>query len=256
MYTRKMALAVLLVAGGAVAVGASFHFQSSKTTFLQGQKKDLEEPTVIQEGRVTEKQKQHRKLFKHSGPKLQDLEANQNGDVEVEVGLGLMMVMSETAPKPPVFQSALCNADAVIVGTISNKSSQLTEAENFVFTDYEITVEEVIKNNATAPIEVASMITTTRDGGAVKLNNRIFRAKREDFDAPFVGRRYLMFLRFIAATGSYLMYGNGTFQLESQKVLALGTASREILSNAGSKDEPTFLSEIRTFAAAGCQPKQ
>ena len=52
------------------------------------------------------------------------------------------------------------------------------------------------------------------------------------------------------------MYGNGTFQLESQKVLALGAASREILSNAGSKDEPIFLGEIRTFAAAGCQPKQ
>jgi len=132
---------------------------------------------------------------------------------------------------------------------------QQTEQENFVFTDYEITVEEAIKNNTVAPIQVKSAITVTRDGGVIKLNNRVFRAKRDDFDPPLVGQRYLLFLRFIPATGAYLAYGNGTFQLEAQKVVALGPAARDEMIKSSISDPFAFLSQVCTFATSDCQPK-
>ena len=162
------------------------------------------------------------------------------------------MMRIPDSPRVPVFHSAVCNADAVVTGTINSKSAQLTEEENFIFTDYQFSVEEVLKNNALAPIEVGSAITSTRDGGAVKLNNRTLRAKREDFDPPMVGQRYLVFLKFIRETDAYLMYGNGVFQLDGSKVIALGSASREVLLNEGSKDSFSFLAEIRSFVARDC----
>jgi hypothetical protein len=253
---KRIALIVfeIFVAGAVAVVGASLLGQSQRNAQADSQKKE-EEATRIQEGQVTEKQRQHSRLFKHPGKKLRDIASRQKGDVEVEEGIGLMMVLPRSGAQLPVFHSALCNADAVIVGVINDKSSQLTEEENFIFTDYQISVEEVIKNNIVEPIHLANAITGLRDGGAVELNNRIFRAKREDFDPPVVGQRYLLFLRFIPATGSYLMYGNGTFQLDSQRILALGPAARDELTKSGVSDSPSFLGQIRTFANRGCQGK-
>jgi hypothetical protein len=236
--------------GTATAV-ASFQGQSSENT----QKQKAEEATCIHEGEMTEKQRQHSKLFKHSGRKLDDIAATQTGDVEVEEETGYVIRLPETKPRAPVFQSALCHADAVVIGTIDSKSSQLTEEENFVFTDYQVTLEEVIKDNLSSPLRVADEITTTRDGGVVEINDRIFRAKRSDFEPPLIAHRYLLFLRFIPATGSYLMYGNGTFQLEDQKILALSPDARQELLKDGAKDRAVFLSEIRTFAVSDCKLK-
>ncbi len=241
---KNIALIVCAVIAVGATVLATFQGQSQKSA----QSKSQEQATQIQEGQKTEKQRQHGKLFKHSGTKLSDIAARQTGDVEVEEGVGLMMILPQTGPQRPVFRSAVCNADAVVIGIINDKSSQLTEEENFLFTDYQITVEEVIKNNAVAPIQVAGAITVTRDGGVVELNHRIFRAKRDDFDPPLVGQRYLLFLRFIPATGSYLAYGNGTFQLEAEKVLALGPAARDEMIKSGVSNPLSFLSQIRTFA--------
>jgi hypothetical protein len=54
-----------------------------------------------------------------------------------------------------------------VVGTITEKASQFTEDEKSIFTDYQIRVEEIIKNNAKSPMLTSQLITTTRDGGAV-----------------------------------------------------------------------------------------
>ncbi len=136
----------------------------------------------------------------------------------------------------------------MVIGLLNNKSAHLTEEENFVFTDYDVTVEEIIKNNSASPMQLNNAITTTRDGGTIQINNRILRANRQDFTPPLVGQRYLMFLRFIPSTGSYLMYGNGTFELSADKVLPLGQGSRDQLLKQGSSDPFTFLNSIRGFA--------
>jgi hypothetical protein len=243
-----IALALFTIAGAT----SMAMFQGQRQS---GESKIKEPATIVQDGEMTERQKQHAKLFKHSGPKLRDIAARQTGDIEVEEGEGLMMVLPQPGSQRPLFQSAVCNADAVVIGTIGDKSSQLTADETFVFTDYRITVEEVIKNNAAAPIQVAGPLTATRDGGVIELNNRVFRARREDFDPPLVGQRYLLFLRFIPATGAYLTYGNGTFQLEAQRVGALGPAARTEITKSGFSSPPTFLSQIRTFATSDCRTK-
>jgi len=253
---KKLALGFLIVLSVAmVSAMAALRGQTSNRSSSQNSSAYKEEPTQIQEGVMTEKQKQHSKLFTHNGPKLRDVAARQKGDIQISEDAGYIIRLPESTRKQPALQSAICKADAVVIGVLVSKSSQLTEEGNFVFTDHEMTIEEIIKNNTAAPLQNNNTITVTRDGGTVKLNGKIIRANREDFKSTVIGKRYLFFLRFIPATGSYLAYGNGSFQLDGSNITALSEdAHRELLSN-GTKDVPTFLGDIHIAAANGCQQK-
>ena len=135
-----------------------------------------------------------------------------------------------------------------------NKDSQLIADGTFLFTDHGLRLEEVIKNNSAAPIEVGNTVTVTRDGGVVQLDHRILRA-RPNFEPPLVGNRYLLFLRFVPTTRSYSMYGNGAFELNSQSIKPLAPATRHELLKANQTEPSSFLREIRAFAATDCGSK-
>jgi hypothetical protein len=221
----------------------------------QENKKTTEEATPVEVGKKTSRQREHGKLFKHEGPKLNNIPASAGGDVEVVQDEGYVIELPGTEPNRPILQSAVCNADAVVVGIIKSKTSQVNEQNNFVFTDHEFAVEEVIKNNSANTIEPNSIITVTRDGGSVNLNGRIFRARREDFKPTLVGERYLFLLRFVPSTGSYIAYGSGSFHLSANRVKALGGNAQKTILNNGEKDQSKFLSEARFFAGSVCEHK-
>lgn len=249
MKRKRLLLIAFILAAATVAAAITLKNQNSNTD----RKVEREQPTLIQEGQATPRQREHGKLFKHSGPKLIEIAAKRSGDIEVQEGEDLLIQIPD-ASKRPLFLSAVCNADAVVTGTLINKASQLTAEGTFVFTDHDLRVEEVIKNNTAAPIGPESTITVTRDGGVVQLNHRVLRAQ-PDFEPPVVGNRYLLFLRFIPVTGSYLMYGNGAFELNSQTIKALGSAARQELFKTNQTEPSSFIKEIRAFAATDCGRK-
>lgn len=209
-------LILLLSVTLAIAVGAVIpilHGQSS----LQAPA-GKEEPTVIQEGVMTEKQKKHSKLFKGfgnstRGKKLRELAA-ERGEVEV-------VVYPEDAQAPrssdldkylnKYLEKANCAADAIVIGSVSSRTSQIIEEGTFTFTDYELTIEEILKDNRVAPIQPNGAITITRSGGAVKLNGRTIRATDYRSEPLQAGGRYLLFLRFIPDTGAYQSLDNSLF---------------------------------------------
>jgi len=249
MTTNKTLLIIVLflVTVGAVTGLNALDSRASRRQVNTGK----EEPTILGEEEPSVRQKEHGKLFKHAGRKLQDIASSQSGDVEVVEEEGYVIQMPKTSSLP-TFISALCNADVVVTGTLKSKSSQLTQQGNFIFTDYEVIVDDLIKNNLNSPIEVGSTIITTRDGGEIKINDRVLRAKRADFDPPVVGNRYLIFLRFIPKTGSYLMYGNGSFELKGETMLALGPEARYELKQRTTQDPLIFINELRAFDTHHC----
>lgn len=245
-------LVVMVLVGLIFVSFLAVNIATSQNTLNPRQKmvaEKQEEATLIQEGVFTEKQKAHRKLFKHHGPKLRDLAVGREGTVEVEEETGFVINDPSVAPDTSPLRTATGNADAVVVGVLKSKSAQLTEGENFIFTDYEMTVEEVIKNNVLAPIQAGNTIIVTRDGGSVKIKGKVFTAKRADFKPTLIGNRYLFFLRFIPETGSYLAYGNGAFELRGDKVFALEERPAAGLLRADAKDASPFLNEVRAFVA-------
>jgi len=256
MPSRKkgtLLITALLMVAAVTATAAVLRLQE------QGKSKsdDPNGPTPVQEGVKTERQRRHGKLFPYNLRKLRELVEAREGDGDIEVGVygDFARTIDPNAPKIPAVQAAVCNADAIFVGTLKSKSSQLTADESFIFTDYEMTVEEVVKDNPAAPARVGGDLTVVGEGGAVSLNGRTVRARRDNFKIPEVGKRYLLFLRFIPETGSYLSYPYGIFHLDGERVVAFHDEARVQLLDRGAKNLPTLLGEVRASTAAACPQK-
>jgi hypothetical protein len=193
----------------------------------------------------TPRQKEHGKLFRHGGQSLLELAAERGGDVVVfaDEPLGFGPDVGETRP---FAESAACNAEVIVIGSLTGETAQFNEGETFIFTDYELAVEEVIKGvDAVRP---GSKLTVTRDGGALTAGGRRFKAIREDFELFPLGGRYLFFLKSVPATGSYLAYQYGSFQLDGNKVRAFAE-----VPHVRSMDATALLAETRAAALSGCE---
>jgi hypothetical protein len=172
-----------------------------------------------------DKQKKHSKLYKGSrwytkGKKIKDAIA-ERGDVEIHAPL-LDPIGRPAPPLAEFLRRQTCAADLVVLGIVRNKASQLTEDGSFIFTDYEIAVEEVLKNNQVAPASQGDDITVTRYGGAVELNGHVARATDPAMGLLRAGETYLLYLKFLHETGAYRPIGGGlaedTFRIQGEKI--------------------------------------
>lgn len=165
-----------------------------------------DEATSIQEGRMTDSQREHSKLYKGfgTGKKLKDVAVEIRCGVKVKRNTPLPVGEPGPASTFSEFLRGLaCNADAVVVGVVKDKASQLTEDGDFVFTDYQLGVEEVLKDNASAHLMPNISITLTQPGGRVRLGGYIIEAEDASFRSLIIGGRYTLFLKFIPSTGAY-----------------------------------------------------
>lgn len=238
----RLLFVALLFAGVIVAVAALPN--SGQNPVFPTSQQPTKKPDAEQELRHRE----HGKLFDgHHGPKLQDLAARQQGDISVwEEEPYVIRPADNQVSQRPFMQFAVCNADAVVIGTLTSETPQLTPSENFIFTDYEMTVEQVIKPNASTATTKLDRILVTREGGTLYQGGRAFRAEVEGFKPFAIGNRYLLFLRYVPATGAYLAYANGSFQLDGNKVVTLGKQPKD-----QSEDLTMFLAEAHAAVAHG-----
>lgn len=265
MKSNRKTLAIVF---GVVAIGGTTSLamlQNSGPTmapqqnkFEQGIREKTGKATPIQEGVMTEKQKRHSKIFKRfeivtAGKKLRDI-ATDSGDVYV-----VRMVGDVKIPRSlnlnEYLSSLTCRASAVVMGTVMSKTSQLIDEGTFTFTDYELTVTEILKNNLAAPIEPNGRITYTSPGGAVELNGRTIGAVDYRSEPLQVGEQYLLYVNFIPDTGSYKGFSddvngdtfalnNGVISQLSKKPLPLGTKR--------TTDAAGFMAGVRAAANQQC----
>ena len=127
------------------------------------------EATRIQPGMMTEKQKEHSKLYKyyniaHNGKKLVDRGKGIH-DVRVVIGEPLSNPFQDLLTPQEFLHQLSCKSDAVVIVKVVDKESQLTEDEDFLFSDYSVKVIELLKNNEKDSIDLDSVLTVTRPGG-------------------------------------------------------------------------------------------
>lgn len=222
---------------------------------LRGQSKNA--PSFQQ--RMTGKQKEHSKLYKgeqyRSKKKIKDLLDAQPKGLLVKVGRPLQG--GDPAAPPFNFQKFMsrlsCSADAIVIGTVKSKSSNLTEDEDFIFTDYEIKVDEVLKNNPAAPIIPLNDITITRPGGSILFGNKLAEAIDVSFKPLELEQHYVLFLKFIPSTGAYkAVDSKSSYQILGDKLSKL--TEEYIGPNNDELDTTFFLNEIRS--AANCNNAQ
>ncbi len=254
-HITRLVLGFVVLSLAFISLSAAFQKQANKSASAQ----DTDIPTPIQEGVMGEKQKKHSKIYKGTnwytrGKKIKDLISEQ-GDVEIEAPI-LDSILRPTPPLDEFLRKQTCDADAVVLGAVKDKTSQLIESGTFIFTDYVVTVQEVLKDNSAAPIQQGGEITVTRLGGAVKLNGHIARATDPSMGPLKVGETYLLYLKFLPETGAYRPLGGGslsedTFLIRGEKV---SQASRKLwpFGQRASGDAAPFLSEAHNAINGQC----
>jgi hypothetical protein len=238
-------------------VGGKRGARFSNVSYLeqQGQRELIsEDPTPVIEGVLTEKQKAHSQIFSKQyelyrhGERLRDLPGTSDTGLIISVPHGWVNML----PYHSLIKRFVCDADAVIVGVVTSKSSQLTTDGTFVFTDYQMSVEDVLKNNAAAVIQTNSNVTVTRAGGAILLNMRRIQVTDKSFEALKVNGHYVLFLNYIPSTGAYMaLNSKGSFQIRDKKVIKL-TGEPLIPELEGGTGVGSFIDEIRARSSSPC----
>lgn len=245
---KKVFLVFVLMAFISTTVAAfQGNIQAAHTTSTE------DEATPVQEGEMTQKQKQHSRHFEIVGGKrLSDFtKADGNVDVGQDIPLRILPKYSSTQE---YLKSLGCKANAVIVGMVKGKSSQLTEGKTNIFTDYELTVEDVLKNNVAVSFEVNSDLTISRPGGAVRLNGRILRARDDRFEPLRVGDHYMLFLGWDPASGDYVSIshtGDSSFQIRDGKASQVSDESLP-LGPTVQTDSASFKNDARAALKTTC----
>jgi hypothetical protein len=178
-------------------------------------------PTPQGEMSAAEKAAYHGKLYKNyrTGKNLRELAAKGSGDVVVTAtvlrGIGGGDPNAPRSPYPNSYLKEIAwKADAVVVVVMRTSFANLTEDGDFIFTDCQMTVEEVIKDNPAAPLHPTQEITVTRPGGTLMPSRgRTVQAVDPRFPPFHHGQRFLLFLRYIPVTGAYRALADWSFEL-------------------------------------------
>ena len=97
-----------------------------------------------------------------------------------------------------------CEADAVVQGVVTSAASFPVESGTFLFTDYTLTVTDVLRSHGDVVVPVGSDIVVTRPGGRVVVGGRSLEAKINTVPMLDEQRPYILFLRHLSNTGTYL----------------------------------------------------
>jgi hypothetical protein len=222
---RRFTTTLLLLVVPWVVIGAIWRLSIGQEQ--KGKDRD-EAATTIEPGIMNERQKQHSKLYDEFYPRghgrldedpqnqrIRDFQSNMYKPPGLEPQMPRM-----TAAE--FMRGPWCAADAVIVGNVSDKASQLVASAQFLFTEYNLVVENVYKNNTLAPIAVGNNLTVVRPGGKVQIHGRVVRTVDGCYLPLDIGSRVLLFLKYLPQTKSYdSAVARGSFKIENGTVIPL-----------------------------------
>jgi len=99
-------------------------------------------------------------------------------------------------------ENLTCQNDLTVLGTLKDGTSHPTTDNGYIYTDWNLTVNEVLKNNSKSPIQVGQTIVVTHAGGTLEIAGRHVHAET---DAPQFqpGNEVLLYLRYLPDSGTY-----------------------------------------------------
>jgi hypothetical protein len=218
-------LVLLIVAGvGASRLHQKNVEQEKHRAELAEYQAEIGDATAVQRGVITQEQRIHSGLY--AGYLQRNNNKTIGGFIELYKGtgkvfgidflVGLGPLLTEPVTPDSFFGELAHVSDAVIRGRVTNKVSQITEDDGFIFTDYDVVVTEVFKDNVAAPLDTGVTITVTRPGGKVLLDGVIVKARDHCFaPLPMNNHEVVLFLQSVKETGAYkpTRY-SGSFELD------------------------------------------
>lgn len=212
--------------------------------------------TTVQLGVLTDRQRQHSKLYdgRGGGEKIVDLLRTQN---EVSIVWSIPSRGSEM-PSTQLTQSsflhgATCNSDVIVIGNVLSQESQITNDGYFVFTDYTINIETVLKSKNTGALKPTHNIVVSRPGGKVRVNGKLVVAIDQSSKALKIGNQYLFFMKSISGTEDFSsIEGTALIPAIDGKIDSVnGESGESLLTGSNSR---TIVEQIRNSINMGCSP--
>jgi len=217
---------------------------------------DKEPAKKIEPGVMSEKQKEHSKLYdmyyiKGHGRLDEDPGSERVRDFQANIykppGLGPAV---DPISIEQFMQHQSCVADAVVAGEVIDSAPQLVASAQFLFTEYTVRITDVYKKNALSEVLPGSEITVVRPGGRAEIRGRTVKTIDGRFLPLTVGSRVLLFLKYVSKTGSYdSALARGSFEFHNDILVPL---TDQTLSGFDSKNGVQFGSNITTAIATGC----
>jgi hypothetical protein len=244
------------IAGLTLLVGAGVGASKLQDKDKQQYQIEFADATPVQPGEMTEKQRVHARLFNRVGQPVGGQTLSQwivpykrQKIVLITSRMGRMFLASDQPQSPEEYFGKLANeSDAIIRGKVKSKSSHFTEDDLFIFTDYDVSVLEIIKNNRFNPIQLDTTVPVIGLGGKVIVDNVILKATG-NYDAilPINGQDVLLFLKYIPETESYqFTMSNAAFELNG--ISARPLAGMIPLSSDIFRDKSSFINTIKTVS--------
>lgn len=205
---------ILLLSGGVAATRPTLE-SVPQPAYADELAKDVAEATPIEVGVMTDQQRIHSTLFPgydvmYGYRRIPELAARIPSNEMV------MGDPTRCGPEPPAgsavepiapeafFNQLAGESEVILKGMVQSKSSQLTNDEAYIFTDYEVQVTEVIKNISVGVTNPGARITITRPGGRVILGGKFVKATASEYGLLPVGSmEVLFFLKYVPETGAY-----------------------------------------------------
>ena len=137
-------------------------------------------------------------------------------------------------------------SNVVLIGQIVDAQAYLSPDKTGVYSEFTIQIEELLKNNSRSTLTSGATLIAERSGGRVRLPSGHTQSfTLSDQLMPRVGRRYVLFLRYVYQ-GDDLLILTG-YELRDGSVLPLDSLTR--FAAYEHKGEAEFLSLVRNAIA-------
>lgn len=138
-------------------------------------------------------------------------------------------------------------SDLIVVGSIQSRQPFLSDNITIVYTELNVHIEEILKNNPTSLVHAFEPLVVHREGGAIRMpSGRIFRyVVGGSGSIPEIGKRYVLFLQHEAERDYKLVAG---YELADPRIIPLEDfADRE--SSAPSQKHNSYVCSGKNLSA-------
>lgn len=217
-----------------------------------------DEPTIVELGRPkSSKEKAYSKEFSNylkidlsdriKLAKEQNLKGEILKTIQPTLNQGFLQF-----PAPKFLQFLTCISDAIVFGSPTSKTACLTEEENWVYTEYNFSIKEILKQNPNSPLEINENIQIIRSGGLIKLDGYVFRFENTAIQQLERNKHYLLFLKYVPEANGYTANNSlSDFILEGNRFISLSKASLPEKIRM-ENDYQTIFNDVRSSVKRSC----
>lgn len=145
--------------------------------------------------------------------------AHSSGDVHLSFGCTSGHIIPPDASGAIAELTCGTNSDVIVLGKLGKGVSSPTVDQGFIYTDWDLTVEQSFKDASESPIEPGQTIVVTRPGGELTVNGRHVDATDEDFPRFHAGEEVVLYLRSLPSVGTYAISAPNGFFLSKSNVI-------------------------------------